>query len=190
GAAQIVGADLEKCVPAMANIAPQKGRGRRHTLSSKSGKFTLIDESYNSNPASAAAAIDLLAAAKPSGKGRRIAVLGDMLELGGAAARLHKSLKKPLETAGIDRVYLVGPQMKRLAEMLEPGLLAGHFETAADIEKPLISALKAGDVVMVKASLGLKFTGLVDALLAAFPAAGQAAGPDAGRESTAERATG
>ncbi|MEC9344068.1 MAG: UDP-N-acetylmuramoyl-tripeptide--D-alanyl-D-alanine ligase [Pseudomonadota bacterium] len=169
GAASLVGADLARAALAMAQIRPEKGRGRRHQLRLRDGRFTLIDESYNANPASVEAAIALLAGAPKGTKGRRIAVLGDMLELGKTSPRLHKALKKPLEASGIDLVYLVGPEMEALAGDLEPALLAGHFATAAELEKRLLAALRPGDVVMAKASLGTKFAGLVEALLKACP---------------------
>ncbi|MCG6857259.1 MAG: UDP-N-acetylmuramoylalanyl-D-glutamyl-2,6-diaminopimelate--D-alanyl-D-alanine ligase [Salaquimonas sp.] len=169
GTVSLVGANLAKAALAMASVQAEKGRGRRHLLSAKNGRFTLIDESYNANPTSVGAAIALLAISPIWARGRRIAVLGDMLELGNASERLHKSLKRPLETGGVDLVFLVGPQMRALAREIDPSLLAGHYASAAEVEAPLIGALRPGDVVMVKASLGTKFTPLVEALMKACP---------------------
>ena len=194
GAVSLAGANLAKAGLAMARVKPEKGRGERHLLNLGSGRFTLIDESYNANPASVTAAIALLAGAPKGARGRRIAVLGDMLELGNASQRLHKSLRKPLEAGGIDLVYLVGPEMQALAEELDPAMLAGHYASAADLEKPLLSALKPGDVVMTKASLGTKFTGLVAAMIkACTPAAATSGDGDAGGDASSKpvgRATG
>ncbi len=196
GAVSLVGADLAKAGLAMAGVRAEKGRGRRHVLTLKNGRFTLIDESYNANPTSVTAAVEALAVSRTGEKGRRIAVLGDMLELGKASTRLHKGLKKPLEAGGVDLVYLAGPEMKALAETLDPSLLAGHFDNAAKLEKKLISALRPGDVVMIKASLGSKFTLLVEALLKACPPVDQGGGEETGARdgdaaaSVADRATG
>src|SRR5690606_9063919 len=92
GAAYLAGADLAKVLLALADIVPERGRGRRHFLKHPSGAITLIDESYNANPASMKAAIQLLDATPVSGRGRRIEVLGDMLELGAHSQMRHAAL--------------------------------------------------------------------------------------------------
>lgn len=176
GAAATLGADLAKCALALAGVRPEKGRGERHRLRIDGGEAVLIDESYNANPASMAAALAVLAATPVAGRGRRIAVLGDMLELGRSSNRLHRALKKPIETAGIDRVFLAGEKMGELARILHPSLLAGHAASAAELERPLAASLREGDVVMVKASLGSRFTALVESLLKTYPAVGKAVG--------------
>ncbi|RAZ88155.1 UDP-N-acetylmuramoylalanyl-D-glutamyl-2,6-diaminopimelate--D-alanyl-D-alanine ligase [Mesorhizobium hawassense] len=177
GAAKLVGADLEKVAAALADLAAERGRGRRHVLHHPNGSITLIDESYNANPASMAAAMALLNATPVSGEGRRIAVLGDMLELGSHSAKLHAALAELIVGTGTRNVFLGGPEMQALAEVL-PADVQTEYRSGADELKPIvISALRPGDVVMVKSSKGIGFSKLVEALLGKFPAEAANIGP-------------
>ncbi|MEQ1950379.1 UDP-N-acetylmuramoylalanyl-D-glutamyl-2,6-diaminopimelate--D-alanyl-D-alanine ligase [Mesorhizobium sp. CN2-181] len=170
GAARLVGADIERVVSALGNLVPESGRGRQHRLDTDSGAFTLIDESYNANPASMKAAIELLDATPVAAEGRRIAVLGDMLELGSHSAKLHAGLARVLSETSTDIVLMAGPQMKNLADTL-PGDIRKEYRASVDDLKPiLLDAVGPGDVVMVKSSKGIGFSKLVDALLNRFPA--------------------
>ncbi len=110
GAARLTGADLTGVAAALANLTAENGRGRRHVLAVKDGAFTLIDESYNANPSSMKAALELLNATPVTGAGRRIAVLGDMLELGSHAPRLHAGLAETNAATKTDLVLAAGPQ--------------------------------------------------------------------------------
>jgi UDP-N-acetylmuramoyl-tripeptide--D-alanyl-D-alanine ligase len=175
GAASIIGADVARCALALSQFRAERGRGERHLLRHADGPITLIDESYNANPASMAAALALLGEADIQPRGRRIAVLGDMLELGEKSARLHAELEKPIRENRIDLVFLAGEHMKALAARIDPPLFAGHFATWQELDKALAGALKGGDAVMVKASNGLKFSGIIDSLLETYPATGAAA---------------
>jgi UDP-N-acetylmuramoyl-tripeptide--D-alanyl-D-alanine ligase len=168
GAAALAGADLERSVAAISQAVPEKGRGQKHQLHLPGATVTLIDESYNANPASVEAALKVLAAQQP--KGRRIAVLGDMLELGETSPKLHKGLRKPVEESGADLVFLAGPDMAGLAADLPPQLLAGHFDDAVQLAQALLPALRDGDIIMLKASNGLKFGSIVQTLLSASAA--------------------
>ncbi len=170
GAARLIGADLGKVVAALADLQAEKGRGRQHRLDTERGTFTLIDESYNANPASMKAAIELLEATPVAAEGRRIAVLGDMLELGSHAAELHADLAGVLAEAKTDIVLMAGPQMKNLADTLPGGIRKEYRPSVDDLKPILLDAVGPGDVVMVKSSNGIGFSRLVEALLHRFPA--------------------
>jgi UDP-N-acetylmuramoyl-tripeptide--D-alanyl-D-alanine ligase len=94
-------------------------------------------------------------------EGRKLLVLGDMLELGAQSAELHAGLKRAVAGAGADLVFLVGPRMQALAEALGPGRVAGWGQGVADIEGPVLNALANGDVVMIKGSNGVRLSALV-----------------------------
>ncbi|GLQ37367.1 UDP-N-acetylmuramoyl-tripeptide--D-alanyl-D-alanine ligase [Rhizobium albus] len=174
GAAYLVGADLAKIAGALADFRAEKGRGAQYRLKNGSGNFTLIDESYNANPASMRAAIALLGHATLGPNGRRIAVLGDMLELGRFSPKLHEELVEPLKKAKIDRVYLAGPEMKALEQALKSEIACEYRETTASLVPLVTKAVHAGDAIMVKSSLGIGFGAVVSALLDKFPAVPEA----------------
>jgi UDP-N-acetylmuramoyl-tripeptide--D-alanyl-D-alanine ligase len=170
GAADLVGADVEKVALSLESLVAGSGRGKRHVLKHPEGPITLIDESYNANPASMQAAMALLDATPVTGEGRRIAVLGDMLELGSHSAKLHAGLAELVAGTRTDLILLAGPEMKSLAEAL-PQNLAFEYRSGADELKPvLIETVRPGDVVMIKSSKGIGFSKLVDALIRQFPA--------------------
>ncbi|MBA1139030.1 UDP-N-acetylmuramoylalanyl-D-glutamyl-2,6-diaminopimelate--D-alanyl-D-alanine ligase [Mesorhizobium neociceri] len=170
GAAHLAEADIGKVAEALADLSAERGRGKRHVLRHPKGPITLIDESYNANPASMAAAMALLNATPVTGEGRRIAVLGDMLELGDHSAKLHAALAELIVGTGTQTVFLGGPEMQALADVL-PAEIATEYRPGAEELKPLLlSALKAGDVVMIKSSKGIGFSKLVEALLGKYPA--------------------
>ena len=168
-AVSLVGADLALAALALNNLKPASGRGARTMLSVPGGKALLIDESYNANPASMRAAIALLGGAPVGKRGRRIAVLGDMLELGPAGAELHCALADTIETAEIDLVFCSGPLMRALWEALPSRARGGYAETAAGLESTVLAAIQAGDAVMVKGSLGSRMGPIVRALERQFP---------------------
>lgn len=170
GAAHLVEADIGKVVGALADLSAERGRGKRHVLRHPGGPITLIDESYNANPASMSAAMALLNATPVSGEGRRIAVLGDMLELGEHSAKLHAALADLIVGTETRKVFLGGPEMRALADILPDEIETDYRAGAEDLKPVLLSALKPGDVVMIKSSKGIGFSKLVDALLGKFPA--------------------
>jgi UDP-N-acetylmuramoyl-tripeptide--D-alanyl-D-alanine ligase len=174
------GVDLEQAAAALSAFTAPKGRGERARLSVGGGTVTLIDESYNANPASMLAAIALLAGTLPGEGGRRIAVLGDMLELGTAEMELHAALAEPLLQAGTDLVYLAGPRMAALWDALPADRRAAYAETATDLEVILSGDLAPGDVVMVKGSNGSRLGPVVEALKQRF-AEGKRDGVASGR---------
>jgi UDP-N-acetylmuramoyl-tripeptide--D-alanyl-D-alanine ligase len=168
-AASLAGADLALAALSLSQIEPAAGRGVRRTLEVASGEATLIDESYNANPASMAAALNVLGQAAVGPHGRRIAVLGDMLELGPTSAELHRGLNEAIKASHIDLVYCCGPLMRNLWEALSTGKRGGYADSAAGLEAQAIGAIRAGDAIMVKGSLGSKMKTIVNALEKRFP---------------------
>ncbi len=168
-AASLAGADLALAALALGKLRAPTGRGARIILHPSGGEALLIDESYNANPASMAAAIALLGQSEtgklPNGSGgRRIAVLGDMLELGGDGERLHRALAADLEAAKVDLVYCSGPLMRSLFEALPSARRGGYAGTASELEPAVLDAIRPGDAVMVKGSFGSKMASIVKAL--------------------------
>jgi UDP-N-acetylmuramoyl-tripeptide--D-alanyl-D-alanine ligase len=111
------------------------------------------------------AALDTLATAGKGPRGRRIAVLGDMLELGAAAQRLHAELAADVERAGVDLVFAAGTHMRALYDALPAPRRAQHAATSTELMPPLLSVLRPGDVVLVKGSYGSRMGAVVEALL-------------------------
>jgi UDP-N-acetylmuramoyl-tripeptide--D-alanyl-D-alanine ligase len=165
----IVGGDLALASLALNNLKAAPGRGACSVLAVPGGSALLIDESYNANPASMRAAIALLGQAPIGKRGRHVAVLGDMLELGPSGADMHRALAEAIEAAGIDVVFCSGPLMHALWEALPSPVRGGYAETATGLEPTVIGAIRAGDAVMVKGSLGSKMAPIVRALEKQFP---------------------
>ncbi len=171
-AAEALNADLTAVMHALKDMRPPKGRGGRYRLrAADGGEILLLDESYNANPASMRAALGLLAEAEPAAGGRRIAVLGDMLELGEAGPLLHAALADDLKNAGVDLLFAAGPLMHHLFEAVPAEMRGAWRETSAALTETLKTALRGGDVVMVKGSLGSRMMPLVEALRAHFGSA-------------------
>ncbi len=163
--ASIVGADLALASLALADLRPAAGRGTRLKLPLHGGEALVIDESYNANPTSMRAALAVLAQAPLGRHGRRIAVLGDMLELGPKALDLHRDLADVITAIGIDLVFCAGPLMEALWQALPSQRRGGYAESAAALEPDVIAAVHAGDAVMVKGSAGSKMAPIVKALV-------------------------
>ena len=157
-AVALLDGDVLNAAAALKKFEALKGRGARFSAAG----IDVIDESYNANTASMAAALALLGAAK----GRRIAVLGDMLEMGADGAAHHASLATPIESARADLVFLCGPQMKALWDALPVARRGAWAQTSAELVAPLAAALRAGDTVLVKGSNGSKMAVVIDALKA------------------------
>ena len=163
-AAKIAGADLALSALALAGLQPASGRGTRVTLELPGGSALLIDESYNANPVSMRAAIALLGQAQPGPVGRRIAVLGDMLELGDQSAALHRDLAEPLAEHGIDLVFCSGPEMRNLYDALPSNRRGGYASQSSALEPQVLEAVSDGDAIMIKGSFGSKMAPIVKAL--------------------------
>nr|WP_245586725.1 UDP-N-acetylmuramoylalanyl-D-glutamyl-2,6-diaminopimelate--D-alanyl-D-alanine ligase [Pleomorphomonas oryzae] len=171
-AVKIVGGDLVRAMLSLQGHQQPKGRGKRHVLPVFGGTARLIDESYNANPTSMRAAIALLGSATVEGQGRRVAVLGDMLELGPDSPKLHAGLIEPLQAAKVDTVFCAGPLMHNLWQELPRGMRGAYAETSKALTETLLDDVRAGDVLMVKGSLGSAMGPLVEALIARFGSEG------------------
>lgn len=167
-AVKVMGADLARATMELAHAQPAKGRGVQERFEIGSGEFLLIDESYNANPTSVEAALALLGHFTPRKNGRRIAVLGDMLELGEFGPDLHEGLHKSIAKYHVNTVYAVGPLMKHLWAVMPDQRRGAHAATSAELKDILIKALRPDDVVMVKGSLGSRMGVLTDAIRAHF----------------------
>ena len=163
-AVKAVGGDLALAALGLAHLTPPAGRGERIPLRTPEGEFVLVDEAFNANPASMRAALANLAVTKPGPRGRRVAVLGDMLELGATGPALHRELVDPVEASGADIVFAAGPLMRNLVEALPADRRGGYAGTAAELEPAVLASVRAGDVVMVKGSKGILVSRIVKAL--------------------------
>jgi UDP-N-acetylmuramoyl-tripeptide--D-alanyl-D-alanine ligase len=165
-AVKAAGADVRRGAEALARFEALPGRGRRREIAWRAGTLTLIDESYNASPAAMRAALAVLAVTEPASGARRVAVLGDMLELGDAAERLHRELAEPLAAAEVDRVFLVGEAMAALHEALPEGRRGGLWQSADEAIPALLRFLEPGDVVTIKGSRGVRVSRIVERLCA------------------------
>jgi len=157
GAVSVVGADLKIAAESLATVEAPSGRGRRYR-----GEFTVIDESYNANPTSMRATLAVLG--KAEGK-RRLAVIGDMREMGDNSRTHHEDLLETLLENKIDLVFCCGPYMAHLYELLPDSIRGGYAPTSLELIPLVLQAIEPGDVVSVKASLGTRVKPIVDALL-------------------------
>ena len=158
--AHLAGVESDVALRALAGFGAQPGRGQRLLLGPTDKPLLLIDESYNANTASMTAALDVFAAQTAPG-GRKLLVLGDMLELGPQSAELHAGLAPAVIASGASQVYLVGAGMAALAETLGPARVAAHTQTAVEMADIVLNDLAYGDALMVKGSNGVGLAGLV-----------------------------
>ena len=166
--AEALGLDLALALGDIGRWKPPAGRGTREHIVmdvvEDTLAFDLIDDAFNANPTSMAASLEVLAAAKPAGRGRRIAVLGDMLELGPEEAVLHAGLADLPWLDAIDLVHCVGPRMQALHDALPEQKRGRWAETAAELAARAHGLVHAGDIMLVKGSKGSKVSLVVDAL--------------------------
>ncbi len=164
-ACEQAGADLYQAAKALENLSAPVGRGERSVI--KQGPnhaYLVIDESYNANPASMRAALDTLGQISRSEYPRRVAVLGDMLELGETSKQLHIDLAEPLKKAGVDVLFLCGEENKALQEAMGSDIKVTWTQNSSEIEDELASFVTSGDAVMIKGSLGSNMGLLVNRL--------------------------
>ncbi len=171
---QAIGADVGQAVTSLGRWSPYKGRGVREVIqldpTETAERLSLIDDSYNANPTSVAAALEVLAGAETMDgvgrrkQGRRIAFLGDMKELGEDAVALHAGLAHLEATKSLDVIHCVGPLMRSLYDLLPEHQRGDWFETSAEMCGGLRHRIDAGDVVLAKGSLSMKLGLVVDAI--------------------------
>ncbi|WP_045386856.1 UDP-N-acetylmuramoyl-tripeptide--D-alanyl-D-alanine ligase [Falsirhodobacter sp. alg1] len=171
--AEAMGLDMAQVLAGLGRWLPPKGRGTRERilLDAIDGlAIDLVDDAFNANPASMAASLDLVAHMKPQdgvgriGSGRRIAILGDMLELGPTEDALHRAIADHPALAAFTVVHCVGPRMKSLHDVLPYAQRGEWVAEAADLAGHVRTMVDAGDVVLVKGSKGIKVSLVVDAL--------------------------
>jgi UDP-N-acetylmuramoyl-tripeptide--D-alanyl-D-alanine ligase len=174
-AVKALGGDLALTALALGELKPPVGRGERTVLNAGAGEFVLIDESYNANPASMRAALATLGQTEPGFRGRRIAVLGDMLELGPEGASLHRRLAEPVAENRVDLVFAAGPLMENLFEALPRDRRGAYAAAAAELKDAVLKTVRPGDVVMVKGSNSIRMGAIVAALKQTFAGDARAA---------------
>jgi UDP-N-acetylmuramoyl-tripeptide--D-alanyl-D-alanine ligase len=174
GAVQALGGDIALAANDLGRWSPPGGRGLRERRAMDAVDerlyFDLIDDAYNANPASMAAALEVLAAARPVdgvgriGAGRRIAILGDMLELGESEVEQHRALAALEAMASVDLVHCVGPRMRHLFDALPAAKRGQWAKSAEELIRRQHGLADAGDVVLVKGSNASRVGVVVDAL--------------------------
>jgi UDP-N-acetylmuramoyl-tripeptide--D-alanyl-D-alanine ligase len=168
-AVSALGGDVARAARALSQIQAPEGRGRRHDLATDGGYFVLLDESYNASPAAMRAAFAAAGAVPVGPGGRRIAVLGDMLELGVEAERLHAELSDALQDAGFDLVLTAGPLMGALHRALPSSMQGDRASGSGELVGTVRNLVRSGDVIVVKGSHGMRMDRIVTALIADAP---------------------
>ncbi|HQS16315.1 UDP-N-acetylmuramoyl-tripeptide--D-alanyl-D-alanine ligase [Reyranella sp.] len=164
---EALGADVARAAVTLAEVKASPGRGARRMLAFGGGAIELLDESYNANPVSVRAMLSVLARMEPRPGGRRILALGDMRELGEGADAYHAGLADAVAACGATQVFLCGPHMQALWQLLPPAQRGVHRPDSTALAGDVAGALRAGDVVAVKGSLGSRMKIVVDAIVAA-----------------------
>ena len=161
-----LGLPLDTNLAPLAHIAAPSGRGAQSLIAMAGGSIRLIDEGYNANPSSMRAALAVLAIIPRERHPRRIAVLGDMRELGADAPALHLGLKDALDASGADLVFACGEHMRGLYDRLETRKHGDWCAASTELAPHVVAAIRPGDVVMIKGSLGTNMAPIVTAVRA------------------------
>ena len=159
-----LGEDVEAGAAALSEFELLAGRGRVDALCLGKKKYSLIDESYNASPPAVVAALRVLGEAKLMASGRRIAVLGDMMELGIQEQFLHENLRSEVIAARPSMVFTVGSRMLHLRKVLPAAMRGQHFDSAEDVIEPLLKEIRPYDVVLIKGSRSVGMSCIVSAL--------------------------
>ncbi len=158
------GVDVETCAAALAQYRMPAGRGVQKIIPLADGDFTLIDDSYNASPVSMRAALSVLGKAPVFEGGRRIAILGDMRELGPASPALHADLADAIAAAGIDKVYCCGAFMRYLYDVLPEKSCGGWAPDSQGLAQIVATDIRTGDIVAVKGSLSMNMKAVISVL--------------------------
>lgn len=159
-----VDGDIHMAANDLRELTPVARRGLRRVLNGGGLSFELIDDSYNASPAAVQAALSTLKFSVPRIGGRRIAILGDMLELGPSSSTFHTDLVAPIAAASVDLVFAAGPLMRNLHDALPGECRGGWAETAEQLAPLVTAAVHNNDVVLVKGSAGTGMSRIVDTL--------------------------
>ncbi len=167
-AARALGGSAAKAASSLKSLGAAPGRGAQSIVRlAGGGAVTILDESYNANPTSMRAALAVLGQMTPTGRGRRIAVLGEMFELGQTAPQLHAGLAEPLVAAGVEALYVAGALMDHLWAAAPVAIRAGRAADARSLAPMILGSLSDGDIIMVKGSNASKVSEIVAAIKAA-----------------------
>ena len=159
--------DWRAGVLSLETFRPLSGRGQRKRINLDGGRTaTLIDEAYNANPASMRAAVDVLHNSSAGNGGRKIAILGDMLEMGSHSEKVHLGLLSLLASSELSHIHLFGPQMQILSEAAKKAEIDGvtHWSSLDDLRSYLQSDISGGDLLLVKGAHGTGLHRLVEEL--------------------------
>ncbi len=163
-AVEVAGGPVPTAAQSFAQLTTPKGRGASRKIPFGRGSIELIDDSYNAGPASMRAAFAVLRRKRTGRGGRRIAVLGDMLELGPSSEVMHAALARDLQAADVDLVFTAGPKMASLDAALPNEMRGAHAPSSEELRAAVVQALRAGDVVLVKGSLGSRMGLIAEAV--------------------------
>lgn len=159
-----VGGNMSEAAKTLGNLSAQPGRGKHSSINFKNGTLTVIDDSYNASPASVSAAISNLSEMQQPSAKRKIAYLGDMLELGDQAPDLHRSLADGITEQTLDKIFTVGSLMQHLFQALPPHLQGKHYANAEEAALDAPNVLQPCDLVLVKGSRGIKMEAIIKQL--------------------------
>jgi UDP-N-acetylmuramoyl-tripeptide--D-alanyl-D-alanine ligase len=154
GVIKALGLDVARASKEFVRMVLPEGRGVQHRVSVPQGEIIVIDESYNAGPDSMRAALQVLGSMKPLGRGRRVAILGDMLEVGAQAKEIHESLANELMANQVDLIFTCGEQMGHLYASIPERMRGFHGLQPADVIPFVLRCVAPGDIFMIKGSKG------------------------------------
>ncbi|MBS0290022.1 MAG: CapA family protein [Proteobacteria bacterium] len=153
----VLGIDINQAINSFGSLSKEKNRTQREIIKLKGDKsFELIDDTFNSNPASVKSAIEYLKILQPVRNGRRIIVLFDQKDLGMQSAAIHTELAKPLLQYEIDKVFMCGNDIKNLADALPKQMIGIYTNDIDQLITTLVNEIRADDIVLFKCSIRLR----------------------------------